>query len=76
VAGLIFTVNFVVILLGLTLLIFNRRIGVFLEEHGNLYNLKIEKLVPWYPRLNVIIVGLFFTIGGSYNIINQIMNWK
>ncbi len=65
----------IVLLIGLLLLIFNKQIGRFSEEKlANLYGTKIEKMISWFPRLNTIVIGLLFTIGGLYNLINYIIN--
>ena len=70
---MIITSNIITLLIGVFLLIFNKRLGKFLDKNfRNLYGLEIEKITPWYPRLNVIVIGSLFTVGSILSLVDQI----
>jgi hypothetical protein len=63
----------VFLLIGLILLIFNKRVGLFL------YNNQDKLLADfsfWNPRMHTLIVGTILTIGGIYGILEGIFKQK
>lgn len=59
-------VDTAVIVIGIVLLLFNKRIGDFSEKYLSMRSL--GRGWPWFPRLNAIILGIWFVVGGIIGI--------
>ncbi len=66
---LLFVLTQVLVLsVGILLLVFNKEIGNFLDKHGK-YGFKFEEYIPYFPRMNAIIIGLVFLLAALYNLV-------
>ena len=66
----VLVLGFVLFLVGLVFLIFNKRIGLFF------YNNEPEianYLYPWNSRVHILIFGTILTVAGIFAVIDQIM---
>lgn len=65
--------HFLIFSIGVGLLVFNQEIGQFLDRNfRNMLGETVGKYVIWLPRLNVVIVGLLFLVGGLLNLADQL----
>ncbi|MFN0277492.1 MAG: hypothetical protein ACKVRN_02705 [Pyrinomonadaceae bacterium] len=63
----------IVLLAGILLLGFNRPIGEFAKKTLDpTFGLKILELMPWFPRLNVILIGAFLALIGFLGLWDEI----
>jgi hypothetical protein len=63
----------IIFLIGYSLLIFNKEIGDLAEKNfRNMFGQTVGKYVIWFPRVNAVVIGSLFVLGGLLNLIDVV----
>lgn len=66
---LVVGVNIIFFLLGVFLIMFSKRFETLMIEEGN--KSKLVRYLTWYPRLNLVLIGLFLLLATSHQIFKE-----